>query len=204
MPLIVDRNAYEGFLFSDPTATTQVEETVDAQHMFPFAGPAFFSRLYQLYPRSEYNSTLFQRQTWFGDFIINCPTYVMGFNAVERNSNRIWKMVFIAGTQLHGATRDFLNSATTEFSSANNQTLAEIMTSYWISFAVTGDPNTMRVADAPFWAGYASGGNGTEANGESVGFNVQSVTYTSIGPAPDPDASEQCEFFGANGFKIQN
>ncbi len=97
-----------------------------------------------------------------------------------------------------------MNSATTDFSSANNQTLAEIMTSYWISFAVTGDPNTMRVADAPFWAGYASGGNGTEANGESVGFTVQSVTYTSIGPAPDPDASEQCDFFGANGFKIQN
>ncbi len=97
VPLIVDRNSYEGFLFSDPTATTQVE-TVDAQHMFPFAGPAFFSRLYQLYPRSEYNSTLFQRQIWFGDFIINCPTYVMGFNAVERNSNRIWKMVFSTGT----------------------------------------------------------------------------------------------------------
>src|SRR5258708_1800963 len=75
---------YEGVIFSNMSATTQVQETVDAKDMFPLAGPAFFSRLYQLYPRPSYNSTFYQRQTWFGDFIINCPTYYMGFNAVER------------------------------------------------------------------------------------------------------------------------
>ncbi|KAK5174314.1 uncharacterized protein LTR77_001394 [Saxophila tyrrhenica] len=206
VPLIVDRDAYEGVIFSDPTSTTQAEETTDAQHMFPFAGPAFFSRLYQLYPKSSFNSTFFQRQTWFGDYLINCPTYVMGFNAIERNSNRsaIWKMVFSAGTQLHGATQNFLNSATTDFPTANNQTLVEIMTSYWISFAVTHDPNTMRVKDAAYWPGYASGGNGTGANGESAGFTVQAVTYSSVGPEEDPDVSERCEFFGAHAYKVQN
>jgi carboxylesterase type B len=200
VPLIVDRDGYEGYIFSNMSTKTQVAETTDAEDMFPFGGPAFFSRLYQLYPRSSYNSTFFQRQTWFGDFIINCPTYYMGFNAVERNTNRsaVWKLVFKAGTQLHGATGAFLASNTTSFPGANNQTLAEWMSSYWISFAVTGDPNPMRTSDAPYWQGYMSGGDGSVANGESVGFSIQSVTYTTVGPAPDPDVSEKCEFFGAH------
>lgn len=43
-----------------------------AKNLFPSAGPGFFSRLYELYPASDYNSTFWQRQTWYGDFIINC------------------------------------------------------------------------------------------------------------------------------------
>ena len=69
----MDHDAYEGVIFSNMTQTTQSAETLDAHYLFPFAGPAFFSRLYDLYPASDYNSTFFQRQTWFGDFIINCP-----------------------------------------------------------------------------------------------------------------------------------
>lgn len=188
------------------SATTQVQETVDAKYLFPFAGPAFFSRLYQLYPRPSYNSTFFQRQTWFGDFIINCPTYYMGFNAVERNSNRsaVWKLLFYAGTELHGSTAAFLASSETDFPQANNQTLAEIMTSYWVSFAVTGDPNPMKASGAPYWPGYMSGGEGTVANGESIGFEVLDVTYTTIEPRADPDVSEKCEFFGSHGFTVMN
>jgi len=70
--LIVDRDGYEGVDFSNMSQTTQAEETADAQILFPGAGPTFFSRLYQLYPASAYNSTFFQRQTWFGDMIIDC------------------------------------------------------------------------------------------------------------------------------------
>lgn len=70
VPLIVDHDAYEGVIFSNMSQTTQVEETTDAKYLFPFAGPAFFSRLYSLYPAAAFNSTFFQRQTWFGDFII--------------------------------------------------------------------------------------------------------------------------------------
>lgn len=186
--------------------TTQDEETVDAEYLFPFAGPAFLSRLYQLYPRSAYNSTFFQRQTWFGDFIISCPTYYMAFNAVERNTNRsaVWKLTFAAGTELHGSTAAFLTSNTTDFPEANNQTLAEIMTSYWISFAVAGDPNPARSTNAPYWPSYMSDGNGSAAIGESVGFDTLAVTYTTISPAPDPDANEKCEFFGAHGYDVMN
>ena len=168
---------------------------MDAEYLFPFASRASFSRLYQLYPRSAYNSTFFQRQTWFGDFIISCPTYVMAFNAVERNMNSsaVFKLTFAAGSELHGATTVFLASNTTGWPDANNHTLAEIMSSYWISFAVTGDPNPMRTSNAAFWPSYVSDGNGTVANGESVGFDTLAVTYTTIEPKPDPDASAQCD-----------
>lgn len=200
VPIIVDHEGYEGVIFSNASLTAQIDETADAQDIFPYAGPAFFSRLYQLYPRSDFNSTFFQRQTWFGDFIINCPTTYIGFNAIEHNSNRstVWKMVFNAGSQLHGATVPFLASNTTDFPAANNQTLAGIMSSYWISFAVMGDPNPLRADNAAFWGSYISGGNGTVANGESVGFQVNSITYTTVGMEDDPDISERCEFFGAH------
>lgn len=130
----------------------------------------------------------------------------MAFNAVERNSNRsaVFKLTFDAGSQIHGATAAFLASNETNFPEANNETLAEIMTSYWVSFAVTGDPNPMRASNAPFWESYTAGGDGSFAAGESVGFTVNEVTYTTIGPGPDPDASARCEFFGAHPYDLRN
>lgn len=197
---------YEGYIFSNPLQKTQVQETTDAKNLFPLAGPAFFSRLYDLYPRTKYNSTFFQRQMWFGDFMINCPTYYMAFNAVESNSNNsaIFKLTFAAGAETHASTWPFLASSTIDWSLSNNKTLAEIMTSYWISFALTGDPNPLRKSDAAYWPSYHSGGDGTVADGESVGFETLAVTYTTIESAPDPDAREQCEFFGAHGYDIRN
>lgn len=138
VPLLVDHDDYEGVTFSNMSQTTQVEQVMDAMDLFPYAGPAFSSRLYQLYPRSDYNSTFFQRQTWFGDFIINCPTYYMASRAVDvnRNMSAVFKLTFAAGSELHGATQPFLQNADIDWSGANNRTLAEIMTAYWISFVL--------------------------------------------------------------------
>jgi len=47
-----------------------MEETMDAQLVFPYASNSFYNRLYQLYPRSNYNSTFYQRVDWFSDFIV--------------------------------------------------------------------------------------------------------------------------------------
>ena len=152
----------------------------------------------------------------------------MATNAVDRNTNSsaVFKLTFAAGTELHGATSNFLTSNVTGFPTANNHTLAEIMTSYWsvlqlhisvwmmvtmhlltstliityrISFAVTHDPNEMRTADAPYWPSYISNGNGTVANGESVGFDTLAITYTTIETQPDADASAKCDFFANKG-----
>ena len=120
------------------------------------------------------------------------------------NSSAVFKLIFDAGSQIHGATSAFLFSNVTGWPDANNQTLAGILSSYWISFAATMDPNPLRLADAPYWPSYASDGAGSAAEGESVGFEVLDITYGGIGANGDPDASVQCEFFLDRGYTLRN
>ena len=86
--------------------TTAAEETTDLESLFPSWTPAFLKRVFSLYPRSDFNSTFFQRQTVFGDFIISCPTYYMA--SATSNYHQTYKMIFNAGTEMHGATQPFL------------------------------------------------------------------------------------------------
>ena len=132
-------------------------------------------------------------------------TYIMATNAVDRNANSsaIFKLTFAAGSELHGATTAFLASNVTGFPTANNNTLAQIMSSYWISFATTYDPNPVRTASAPFWPSYLSNGTGSAASGESVGFETLAVTYTTIEPATDQDASAKCDFFYSHQYQVR-
>jgi hypothetical protein len=105
--LLVDHNGYEGYNYGNQSITTAAESQADLQTLWPAATASFFDRLYQLYPRDAYNSTFWQRQTLFGDFIINCPTYYMA-SAMADAGLPAYKLVFNAGTQLHGATSPFL------------------------------------------------------------------------------------------------
>jgi carboxylesterase type B len=72
VPLIVDHAQLEGYTFVNASITSTSEETANAQILFPRAGSVFFTRLFQLYPDSSFNSTFQQQYTWFGDFLINC------------------------------------------------------------------------------------------------------------------------------------
>jgi hypothetical protein len=120
------------------------------------------------------------------------------------NRSSVWKLTFAAGSELHGATNPFISSNVTNYPAANNLTLAHIMTSYWVSFVVNHDPNPSRIANAPFWPSYVSGGGGSSANGEGIGFSVQEVTYTTISPGVDPDAGARCDFFNGRGWQVRN
>jgi hypothetical protein len=111
------------------------------------------------------------------------------------NGSAVWKMRFDAGTQVHGATGRFLYDINLTMPGANNQTLAEIMTWYWISFIVHNDPNPLRVPDAPFWPSYSGG-----QVGDKVEFNTLAVTYTDIEVEPDQQNSAKCDFFDAEGY----
>lgn len=103
VPLVVDRDGYEGAAFSNTNFMV----------LWPSAGSAFFTRLYQLYPRSSFNSTFFQREQIFGDFIIDCPTYYMA-TAASNAGLPVYKLVFYAGSELHAATQSFLYSNVTD------------------------------------------------------------------------------------------
>jgi hypothetical protein len=86
----------------------------------------------------------------------------MATAAVDRNSNSsaVFKMVFDAGSQIHGSLIPFAFNNYTTYPGANNLTIAEILTSYYLSFALTLDPNPLRSPNAPFWPSYISGGAG--------------------------------------------
>lgn len=106
VPLLTDREGYEGVLFSNRTETVMAQETTDLQTLFPYAKQSFFSRLYQLYPDMHFNSTFYQRAQLFGDFIIDCPTYYMA-TAVSNWGVPTWKMIFDAGSEIHGSLIPF-------------------------------------------------------------------------------------------------
>jgi carboxylesterase type B len=66
VPTLVSREGLEGVSFSNQSMTTIEEQTEDMKKHFPYAGEDFIRKVYELYPRAAYNSTFWQRQTWFG------------------------------------------------------------------------------------------------------------------------------------------
>jgi hypothetical protein len=148
------------------------DETTDLQILFPYAKQSFFTRLYESYPASDFNSTLFQRQTIFGNFIIDCPTYYMA-SAASDWGMPAWKLLFNAGTELHGATRPFLHVTNT--TQINNITLGLIMKDWYASFAVNLDPNAQSFSGTPkpYWPQYI-----TDA---AYNTSIMSVNYTMMG-----------------------
>lgn len=109
VPLLVDHEGYEGVIFSNVSETMMSEEVVDLDELWPNARQSFFDRLYQIYPGSDFNSTFFQRQQIFGDAFVACPTYYMA-TAASDYGLPVWKLIFDAGTEVHGSTIPFVYS----------------------------------------------------------------------------------------------
>ena len=63
--------------------TTEKQMTADLQTIFPYAKHSFFTRLYQLYPASDFNSTFFRRSQIYGDYIIDCRKSIYFTSAVS-------------------------------------------------------------------------------------------------------------------------
>lgn len=72
------------------------------------------------------------------------------------------------------------------------------MQDYWVSFAMTLNPNTYTQSGQPnpLWEFYQSYDEQT--------FNVLNVQYTSISTTPDPDANPQCGFFNGQSYVVRN
>jgi carboxylesterase type B len=66
VPILVTHERWEGFLFSNQSMTTIEEEAQDLRVQFPSANEEFVGKIFDLYPRSSFNSTFWRRQTWFG------------------------------------------------------------------------------------------------------------------------------------------
>jgi hypothetical protein len=136
------------------------------------------------------------------------PVQIEKSNNYNGQTLSAFKMIFDAGSQLHGASGPFLfNNISTLPSSAAvnpNVTISDILTSYFISFVVSSDPNPMRDSKAPFWPSYASGALGNVTTVESVGFRVLEITDTDVVVTLDRDVNPQCDFFSAHEFDTRN
>jgi len=111
-------------------------------------------------------------------------------------------MLFNAGSKVHGASAPYLSSNNTIFPAGTNATIADILSSYYISFITTLDPNVRRHPDAIFWPSYSSGTNMTVGSGQEVGFTVLEFTDDLVITTVDADAGGRCDFWGSQGFEI--
>ncbi|KAF2019520.1 alpha/beta-hydrolase [Aaosphaeria arxii CBS 175.79] len=152
-PLLIDRDMYEGWSFTNMSLETKEDEEKDLRTVFPYATAEFRKRLDEVYPREAFNSTLSRRATWFGDMTIHCPTRLLA----EVHANA-WKLVFNAGTQTHAATAFFLYDLPDMIGPKYNATLAAIMKDWVGSFAVHVDPNIRSWSNVskPHWDEYHS------------------------------------------------
>ena len=109
VPLLTNREGYEGVAFTNISQTTHTEMVQGLGNLFPYAKESFFRRLFQLYPRSDFNSTFFQRSAIFGDALIACPSSYISA-ALSDYGMPVWKFVFYAGSQVHGALLPFVET----------------------------------------------------------------------------------------------
>jgi carboxylesterase type B len=204
-------------------STTTWNETVDnLKVLWPEASSAFFDRVEQLYPLSDFTGTYFNNsffssatadafessfnlsvksnseywraQQIYGDYVINCPTYYQAL-AYSEHDLPVYKLIFNAGTEIHAAPSPFL---TTAASQSTNPSLARDMVGYWSSFTATLDPNAVSYSNASrtVWPQY-TGGNRTE-------FQVLEVYPDHFEVRSDSDANERCEFFYGRSRVVLN
>jgi hypothetical protein len=78
----------------------------DLQSLIPAATEPFIAEVLQLYPAEDYEDIFDRRQTILGDMYVNCPSAWIAQASFNRTGN--WKLIFHAGTELHGATAEYL------------------------------------------------------------------------------------------------
>jgi carboxylesterase type B len=109
IPLFVNHESEEGIIFTDPTMHTEDHDIESIKTLFPSATPSFISKLLDLYPASDFLSAFLRHAEWFGDFIINCPTYYMA-TAISKMGYPVYKLRFAAGKKVHGSLVPFVET----------------------------------------------------------------------------------------------
>lgn len=133
VPVLLDRDGFEGVSFTNFSLTTAAEVLADLSIFWPSTAPGRLAEILALYPASAYNGTALsaqpffqvlqavygpivplstafaQRQAVFSDALVECPTNLTA-GAASARGLPVWKMVFNAGFHLHSATSAFLFS----------------------------------------------------------------------------------------------
>ncbi|KAJ0108292.1 hypothetical protein J7T55_005269 [Diaporthe amygdali] len=217
VPILINRDGNEGFTFSNTSIATEDEvisdlkcswpnETFLAESLTLYPGLLYNTSMIEDLTAIQaleaasgvdlpLSNAFVQRESLFGDALVNCPTRYIA-EAASKAELATYKMVFDSGIQFHGSTQQFLYSDTvnptgdTSFGSVTipgNGTLAIIMRDYFISFAVTLDPNSALSSSRarPVWPGYQST-NDTTA--------ILRVQNNGITISKDPDINAHCQW----------
>lgn len=133
VPVLVDRNFDEGFIFSNTSVTREEEVVSDLAALWHDNNGYFADIALGLYPESVYNTShlddlpaykllkeaggitdtitnyFIRRSALFGDAMISCPTTYIA-QAVTDAGLPAYKLVFNSGYQFHSATGYFIYS----------------------------------------------------------------------------------------------
>ncbi|KAF4808312.1 hypothetical protein CGCSCA5_v012492 [Colletotrichum siamense] len=163
---------FEGPYFTSVSLSTHEQPFADLKTMWQAIPHSVIEKVVDLYPTSVYNGSLIKSAGWFkaliGGFDVSTPyvqrqamTSYIGASVVDCPSTTIvqasidagqkaFKMVFEAGTQLHGATASYLCSEDISFDGAStlgttlfggNAILAYALREYIAAFTINLDPN---------------------------------------------------------------
>lgn len=137
VPLMIDRDEDEGLAFTNSSITTEQEVLEDFAKLWPDGTDYYAEIVLRLYPESIYNTThlddltifeilkdagipfgnysnaFVRRSAAFGDAIVNCPSSYMARHFADAGLP-VYKLIFNAGYQLHGATGSYLFSNYTD------------------------------------------------------------------------------------------
>jgi len=199
VPVFIDRDGYEGVPFSNSSINGTTEELRDLSMIWPSAGASFWRRLYDLYPISAFNSTFYHRAQLFGDAVVECPTYWLS-SAVSDAGLNVYKVLFYAGSEVHGATSPYLYFEDNLGFYDYNSTIGQYMRDWVVSFTTMLDPNAVTYSNftsKPYFPAYANASS-------NDGFNAMQVNFTEIGVVKDWDVSDRCDWFHSQNAVIRN
>jgi carboxylesterase type B len=184
VPILINRDSDEGFIFSNPNETSQ--ELVQDLHALFFNPPQqFLDTLNQLYPPSSYSNSVFnRRKAIFADNYINCGTEIVATSSVHylKNPSSVFKFISSASYGYHGTVSQYIYNENSDGPFGLNDTLGYFLQDYYLSFIKHQDPNIEKNISAPHFPSYASGNKVLYVSDEDITTNV------------DPDQREQCYF----------
>ncbi|KAI8649965.1 Carboxylic ester hydrolase [Fusarium sp. Ph1] len=133
VPILVDRNFDEGFIFSNTSVATDEDAMSDLAALWHDDTGYYADTVWSLYPESSYNTchlsklpvydllkkagainntltnSFIRRSALFGDALVGCPTTYMA-QAVAKAGIPAYKLIFNSGYQFHSATDKFVYS----------------------------------------------------------------------------------------------
>ncbi|KAG2174021.1 hypothetical protein INT44_000135 [Umbelopsis vinacea] len=184
VPILVNHDSDEGFVFSNPNETSQ-EFVQDLNALFFNPPQQFLDTLDRLYSLSSYNNSVFnQRKAIFADDYINCGTEIIATASVHylKNPSAVYKFISSASYGYHGTLSQYIYNQNPNGPFGLNDTLGYFLQDYYLSFIKHQDPNVEKNISAPHFPSYASGNK------------ILLVSDEDITTAADPDQREQCYF----------